>query len=183
MRALRRIAVSAVIAVGLVAGTAGSPASADTGSEELEFATMINQVRVAHGLQPLEFRGALFDMARAWSGNMLSVKGISHNPLLSVQGPAGWLRLGENVGMGYSVQSLHDAFVASPSHYKNIVDPQFDSVGVGVVHAADGEIFVTVDFETTGTPAAAPAPVKTAARKSTRVCTRNSRGKRVCRRR
>ena len=174
MRALPRMLWACLLAVLLVTAVAAEPASADesSGQQELEFITKLNEVRVAHGVAPLATKSPLFDMARNWSARMLVVNGISHNPSLAAQGPVGWRRLGENVGMGYSVQSLHDAFVASPSHYKNMVDPQFDSVGVGIVHAADGEIFVTVDFMTTAPPA-----VRTTLR-----CHRTSRGARVCRR-
>lgn len=181
MRVLQRMVLATAVTVGVLAGTVSSPASAaDTGGEELEFAAKLNQMRAEKGLAPLEFRGALFDLARSWSGRMLAAGGISHNPDLAAQGPAGWVRLGENVGVGYSVQALHDAFVASPLHYKNMVDPAFDAVGVGVVHAGDGGIYVTVNFETTAKAAPAPAPT---VKKSTRVCTRNRRGRVVCRRR
>ena len=176
MRALTRMFWTSMIALLLVSAVAAEPATAEesSGSQELAFVAKLNELRASKGVAPLAQKGPLFDMARAWSGRMLDARGISHNPSLAAQGPSGWRRLGENVGMGYSVQSLHDAFVASPLHYKNMVDPEFDSVGVGVVHAADGQIFVTVNFMTTAT--ASPKPT------TKRVCSRNSRGVRVCRR-
>ena len=175
MRLLKRLLPAALVALTLVASVTTEPASAaDTGVEELDFVAKLNELRVSRGLAPLATKGVLFDLARTWAGRMESAAGISHNPSLAAQGPAGWRRLGENVGMGYDVQGLHDAFVASPLHYRNMIDPAFDSVGVGVVHAADGEIFVTVNFMTSGVP----APVKT---KPRRVCTKTSRGRTVCR--
>ncbi|HEX2701548.1 MAG TPA: CAP domain-containing protein [Acidimicrobiales bacterium] len=175
MRLFRRLLPATLVALTLVATVAIEPASAtDTGVEELVFVAKLNELRVSRGLAPLATKGALFDMARAWAGNMEAAGGISHNPSLAAQGPAGWRRLGENVGMGYDVQGLHDAFVASPLHFQNMVDPAFDSVGVGVVHAADGKIFVTVNFMTS--PAPAPA-----AAKPRRVCTRTRRNRTVCR--
>jgi len=174
------------MAVVLVASTSTEPASAaaGTGAEELAFVGKLNELRASKGMAPLASKGALFDLARSWATRMLGVNGISHNPSLAAQGPAGWQRLGENVGMGYDVQGLHDAFVASPLHYKNMIDPTFDSVGVGVVHADDGEIFVTINFMTTGSaPAATAAATAMAAPrpKAHRVCTKNSRGRVVCR--
>ena len=176
MRFFRRGLPAALVAFTLVASLSLEPASAQasSGSQEFEFVAKLNELRQAKGLAPLATKGALFDLARSWAGVQEDAARIWHNPSLAAQGPAGWIRLGENVGMGYDVQGLHDAFVASPLHYKNMVDPQFDSVGVGVVHAPDGQIFVTVNFMTT----AAAAPVKA---KPRRVCTRNSRGRRVCR--
>lgn len=44
-----------------------------------------------------------------------------------------WAKLGENVGTGPDVGSIMQAFIASPGHYANIVDPEFTHVGVGVV--------------------------------------------------
>jgi uncharacterized protein YkwD len=175
MRLFRRLLPAALVAFTLVASVSLEPASAaDTGVEELAFVAKLNDLRISRGLAPLATKGVLFDLARTWAGRMEDVSSISHNPSLAAQGPPGWKRLGENVGMGYDVQALHDAFVASPLHFKNMIDPAFDSVGVGVVHAGDGEIFVTVNFMTT----APAAPVKAKAR---RVCSRNSRGRTVCR--
>lgn len=177
----KKLLPAVVVAFTLVASLAMEPAAAaETGVEELAFVAKLNELRVARGLAPLATKGELFDVARSWAGRMQSVSGISHNPSLASQGPAGWSRLGENVGMGYDVQGLHDAFVASPLHLRNMVDPAFDSVGVGVVHAADGQIFVTVNFMSSG----APAPVSAAAAakaRPRRVCSKNSRGRTVCR--
>ena len=176
MYLFRRLLPAVLVAVTLVASLSLEPAeAASSGSQELDFVAKLNELRASRGLPSLATRGALFDVARGWSGRMESAKGISHNPGLAAQGPGGWKRLGENVGMGYDVQGLHDAFVASPLHFKNMIDPAFDSVGVGVVHAADGQIFVTVNFMTSG-----PAPVAAKA-KPRRVCTKNSRGRAVCR--
>jgi hypothetical protein len=49
-----------------------------------------------------------------------------------------------------------NAFVASPAHYKNIVDPAYNYVGVGVTIGADGRMFVTQDFMAAGADAPAP---------------------------
>jgi len=188
MRIFRGLLCAALMALTVMATVAAEPASAaDTGTEEMAFVAKLNELRTAQGLAPLATNGALFDMARSWTGQMEAAKGISHNPSLAALGPAGWRRLGENVGMGYDVQGLHDAFVASPLHYRNMVDPAFDSVGVGVAHAADGQIFVTVNFMTTGAPEAAQATpsrarsAKAASARARRVCTRSSRGRLVCR--
>ena len=179
MRAFRRVLGAAIVAVTAVSLVAMEPVSASTGTDELEFAAKLNELRAAKGVRPLETRGALFDMARSWSGTMLAAGGISHNPGLAGQAPSTWAKLGENVGMGFDVQGLHDAFVNSPAHYRNMVDGEFDAVGVGVVHREDGLIFVTVNFMTTrAAPVAAPAVARPQARK---ICSKNRRGRVVCR--
>jgi len=132
------------------------PALADTGSDEATFVAKLNGLRASRGLRPLGFNGSLTYMARGWSSHMASVGSISHNPNMSSQAPGNWVRLGENVGMGPNVDSLHNALVASPSHYANMVNGYYDSVGVGVVQSG-GTMFVTFNFMTTGgAPQAAP---------------------------
>lgn len=188
MRTFRRLCCAALLAATAVASVPSPPASADPAGDEQAFAGKLNELRLARGLRPLAVSGDLAGLARTWAGRMQAVQAISHNPALAQQGPAGWRRLGENVGMGYDVQTLHDAFVASPLHYQNMVDPTFDSMGVGVVRAADGRIFVTVNFMTAGrsgpvlAAASAPAAVaRPAGAKPRRSCTKSARGHRACR--
>ena len=110
-------------------------------------------------MAPLAVDGTLVSVARSWAGNMAAAGGISHNPSLASQGPSGWQKLGENVGQGGNVDSLLQAFVNSPAHYQNLVDPAFNYVGIGVVYGSGDLIFVTVDFmQRAGGPAAGPAP-------------------------
>ncbi len=45
-----------------------------------------------------------------------------------------WTKLGENVGTGPSNDPIWNAFVNSAHHYANIVDPDFNRVGVGVAY-------------------------------------------------
>ncbi len=53
------------------------------------------------------------------------------------------------------IQELFDAFVASPAHLQNLVDPQFRYVGVGVVYDQSGQMWTTHRFMALGdTPAA-----------------------------
>lgn len=136
-------------------------AHADPGSEEALFVALTNQLRVAHGLNPLATNGALLSVARGWSGNMAAAGAISHNMNLPnvISGP--WTKLGENVGTGWTVDSIQNAFIASPHHYENLVDPVYNYVGIGVVDSG-GKIYVTVDFmqlnNVPTTAARAPAP-------------------------
>ncbi len=186
MRRLRRILGTAVVGLVAVSLVAPDMASADSGSDEMTFVAKLNELRASRGVGPLATRGDLFDLARAWSRQMTAVGSISHNPALSAQAPGDWGRLGENVGMGMDVQGLHNAFVNSPAHYRNMVDGAFDSVGVGVVRRGDGMIFVTVNFMTTrrSAPTAAPPAAPTAAPAAQgvkgAVCKTTKKGKVVC---
>ena len=71
---------------------------------------------------------------------------ISHNPNLGSQVSGGWTKLGENVGVGYDVDGLMQAFINSPAHYRNLVDPAWTHVGVGVTFGGDGRMYTTHNF-------------------------------------
>jgi hypothetical protein len=56
--------------------------------------------------------------------------------------------------------AIHKAFVASLHHYENIVKPDFDHIGVGVVSNPAGGVYVTHVFaQLRATSAARPEPV------------------------
>ena len=56
-----------------------------------------------------------------------------------------WQLGGENVGVGGSLESLEDAFMASTEHRKNILRKVYDHAAVGIVRA-DDRIWITVIF-------------------------------------
>lgn len=127
-------------------------------SAEAEFVSFINQSRASAGLTPLSVHSDLVTGARNHTARMLPTGTIFHSTseqLSSVT--TGWLVLGENVGKGGSTSSLHNAFMASPSHKANILG-DYDRVGVGVDLDDGGKIYVTVLFMKSKS---APAPTTT----------------------
>lgn len=142
--------VAAIVTLSLFGIGSATPAGAevDTRAMEAEFIGRINDLRGSQGLPHLSTdEGQLRDVAVSWSASMADAGGISHRPNLGEVAPSSWIRLGENVGVGSSVEALHNAFVASPGHYRNLVDPAFQIISVGVV-VRDGRIFVTENFMT-----------------------------------
>lgn len=143
----------------------GTPASATTaGPAELEagFVAKINDLRAGKGLGSLTVDAELTAAARDWAGSMAAAGRISHASSLSSGVSSNWSKIGENVGVGPELDSLFQAFVDSPTHYDNLVDPVFTRVGVGVV-VVDGTIYTTHRFmalfpDPTPTPAAPAAP-------------------------
>ncbi len=110
------------------------------------FVELINQTRRTYGLAPLSTRKDLRLIATRWSARMAAKQKIWHNRNLRYE-TFGWWRLGENVGWAAgSVAYLHQAFLASPEHRRNILDPLFTSIGVAETVSADGRIFVVEDF-------------------------------------
>lgn len=140
---------AAIVVLALTASVLepGVASAADPAADEAAFLGKLNEVRAANGAGPLSVNPALVGVARAWSAQMVAAGGISHNPSLAAQGPSNWARLGENVGYGPNVQDIHNAFVASPGHFRNMVDGGFREVGIGVLYSAS-RIYVTVNFMT-----------------------------------
>ncbi|HEX9968717.1 MAG TPA: CAP domain-containing protein, partial [Acidimicrobiales bacterium] len=129
-------------------------------SVESAFVAKVNALRASKGLGSLRVDGELTAIGRRWAASMAGAGDISHNPRFQHQVQADWVKLGENVGMGPEVDKLFRAFVASPTHYKNLVDGAFTRIGVGVVLTDDGMIFTSHQFERL---AADDAVVRTAA--------------------
>jgi len=107
------------------------PAQAADGGAEAAFVAQLNGIRASKGLAPLAMHGELTGIARGWTDQMARSGGISHNGSFDSQVSANWRKLGENVGVGSNVDELVQAFVNSPAHYRNIVDPAFNYIGVG----------------------------------------------------
>jgi hypothetical protein len=119
-----------------------SPASASTSGD---FLADINGLRASKGLSALSLNGSLSGFAQGWTEQMASAGKISHNPNLG-KAPGGWSTIGENVGVGGSEKSIFNALVASSGHYANMVNPKFNSIGIGVTVGGDGRIYTTHNF-------------------------------------
>lgn len=156
-RVVAAAALTAVVALcatwAAPAGAAGTlphqaPAAAslpDPGWAESDFVSRINQLRAAHGLGALSVDPELTTQARQWASTMAGAGHIYHSGDLSAGVSSDWQKLGENVGVGGDTASLFQAFVDSPSHYENLVDPAYTRVGVGVV-LAGGRLYTTHRF-------------------------------------
>jgi len=135
------MAVLAVFSL-VVALLATAGAAAASPSEESGFVAGVNQARAAAGLPALQVDSELIALARGWTNQMKdgvcgADKHICHASPISAGLTQDWAKLGENVGTGPDVDSVMEAFIASPGHYANIVDPEFTHIGVGVIRDPD----------------------------------------------
>ena len=120
-------------------------ASADADSET-EFLSKINSTRASHGLDALQLDDGLRSYARSHTEDMAAAGEIYHSSgeeLKAAAGP-GWSGIAENVGKGQSPASLHNAFMASPGHKRNILG-DYNYVGIGT-DTRGGSLYVTVVF-------------------------------------
>lgn len=135
-----------LLAVSLATLGLAATAGADSGTEQ-EFLSAINSERSSRGLGTLRMDGGLQSHARNHTQDMIASGSIYHSSNSELQAAAGsgWTRLGENVGRGGSVSSLHQAFMDSSSHRGNILG-DYNYVGIGADRSSDGVLYVTVVF-------------------------------------
>jgi hypothetical protein len=154
------VVVGAVLALWSGVGALASVApDARDGPSESDFVARVNAARSAAGLGAVAVRNDLVDVARRHSTDMATQRRLYHNPSLASE-VTGWQRVGENVGTGSDVASVHDAFMHSQVHRDEILSPYFTEIGVGVVW--DGStLWVTEVFRQPSSSGAAAAPAPT----------------------
>ena len=108
--------------------------------------SLINQTRSLYNRIGLRLNSRLSLVAQRHSAKMAKLNRLHHNPnLVKDVGDMPWKILGENVGVGSTVNTLHKAFMNSPSHRANILRSAYRLVGIGVV-SSGGRTWVTVVF-------------------------------------
>ena len=121
-------------------------------TSERGFARRMNADRVGRDLGRLSLDPELSKSARVHTREMTDQALLHHTTETSLRRRVtDWSTLGENVGVGATVDSLHAAFMASPAHRQNILYPTFRHVGVGVI-TAEGRLWVTVLFSSGADP-------------------------------
>jgi Cysteine-rich secretory protein family len=111
-------------------------------------AQLVNAERVKRGIPALAIDSQLNSCAERHSQAMATKQSIWHDLSQTAYSCAGaWVAYGENVGMGPSVDAVHQAFMNSPEHRRNILEPVFTRIGTGTAWNGDTvyvtEIFVT----------------------------------------
>lgn len=127
----------------------------DTSAIEQNLFKLINKERKKLGLSPLGFSLPLSLLARRHSQDMARQENISH---FSSSGNVYTDRLledgfyfrknGENVAFssGPVAELIHKGLMESPGHRANILDPDFDEVGIGVIFKENNGYYTTQDF-------------------------------------
>jgi uncharacterized protein YkwD len=124
------LALAAVLTGTLTAAPAGATTAEDS------LTARLNGARSDQGLPSLATRSDLVAVARAQATRMADSGTLYHNPNLTTD-VANWRWVGENVGYGPDVQTVHVAFMNSDAHRANILDTDFTEVGIGVVERGD----------------------------------------------
>ncbi len=161
----RRVVLAALISASWLLSVvvlALAPATAaPTPEAEDDFVARIAGERAAVGLPAFALSADLVAVARRHSEDMARGDRLYHNPRLATE-VQNWDAVGENVGTGETVESIHLAFMESATHRSEILSTRFTEVGVGVV-VRDGVVWVTQVFRRPSSTRSVPAPGPVAA--------------------
>ena len=168
MNIKRVIAAAALTVVPLTASSAalaapaapqGAPAAAaavpaQVTSEGSQYANTVlnkvNELRSSLGLQPVTRYQELDTVAQDWSEQQAAANSMSHRPDFTSVYPKGWTTGSENVAWrtagGDTGALIFDQWLNSPGHYKNMTDPNVNSIGIGFAQTSDGRWYATQNF-------------------------------------
>ena len=146
------VATCCVLFAALVLVTSAySQGTFDTAAEQ-QLLSLINQERDKEGLPPLELDERLTRAARRHTQLMVRDDSLSHQ--LDGEEPL-QLRVSdqnvrcdhdaENIALDSDVAVAHVMLMQSPHHRDNILSPQFNAVGIGILKSVD-LYYITQDF-------------------------------------
>ena len=132
-----------------------SPAANSTAiqAEAWQIVQLANQARAQAGAGPLKWDAALAIAARQHCLRMAANGSISHQyagepdaSARAAQAGAHFSLIEENVAIAPTPAAIHDAWMHSPGHRSNLLNPQVDHVGVAVVAGRHG-LYAVADYE------------------------------------
>ncbi|MFT9495429.1 CAP domain-containing protein [Anaerosolibacter sp.] len=104
-----------------------------------EMLELINAERAKAGVAPLQLHEGLMPVAQEKSDDMARNKYFSHtsptygSPFdMMKQFGISYSTAGENIAINSSVSRAHTAFMTSDGHRKNILNPNFTHIGIGI---------------------------------------------------
>ena len=114
---------------------------------ELGFFERLNEERRRRGVGTVKLDPELSRVAQNHSYHMKTEQRLYHTPEDKLrERVTNWELLGENVGRGGDVDSLHRAFMESEAHRHVALHREFNYVGIGVSHQ-EGILWVTILME------------------------------------
>jgi uncharacterized protein YkwD len=129
------------------------PQAANNAAAEQRLFSLINQERVKEGLAPLQFDERLAVAARKHTQLMIQDASLSHQ--IEGEDPLQLRLSDENVRSDHAAENIasdsedievaHVMLMQSPPHRANILGPQFNAVGIGVLKT-DDLYYLTEDF-------------------------------------
>jgi uncharacterized protein YkwD len=149
MSTIKWLLIAAIIFILSACGSGSTVVIPGTFDRATEIQAMIsrhNATRSSAGVGQLTPNVLLNEIAQDQADYMASVNNLKHEDSAGhhVDGRAtaigyGWSTIGENIGFDTDPANLYAGWLASQGHHDNIVDPDFEELGVGVVQ--DGIYF------------------------------------------
>lgn len=127
-------------------------AQSDFSEQARHIFQLTNRDRVARGLQPLHWDASLAAAAQAHAERMAGEPTLSHEypgegdvSARAARAGAHFQAIAENIATGYSDAAIEAEWMNSTPHRRNILDPQMNAIGVGIV-ARRGNYYAVEDF-------------------------------------
>ena len=196
MNIKRVIAAAALTVVPLTASSAalaapaapqGAPAAAaavpaQVTSEGAQYAdtvlNKVNELRSSLNLQPVTRYQELDAVAQDWSEQQAAANNMSHRPDFTSAYPSGWTTGSENVAWrtagGDTGAQIFNQWLNSPGHYKNMTDPNVNSIGIGFAQTSDGKWYATQNFAAYNVSTSTLTPSTTTTTNTTTTTTKSN---------
>ncbi|MBU9722032.1 MULTISPECIES: CAP domain-containing protein [Bacillaceae] len=117
---------------------------------EEQVVSLVNQQRRQNGLQPLQHRADLKNVAHKKAEDMINSNYFSHNSpnygspfdMLRTYG-INYRSAAENIAKGQTTpEQVMNSWMNSPGHRRNILNGDFDTIGVGFYRGAWVQLFI-----------------------------------------
>jgi uncharacterized YkwD family protein len=133
--------------------TTTKPASATITAAEQQMVNLVNKERTNRGLAALQVDMQLVKVARMKSQDMIDNNYFGHQSakygspfdMMKSQGIT-YRYAGENLAGADTVQRAHTNLMNSEGHRKNILNPNFTKIGIGVVQGGPYGLMISQEF-------------------------------------
>lgn len=120
---------------------------------ENQLISLVNKERVSRNLQALKFDPELTEIARPHSADMFRRGYFAHNSPegenvsdRAIAAGYNFLVIGENLAYAPSVELAHRGLMNSEGHRRNILSPDFNKIGIGIMDGGVYGLMVTQVF-------------------------------------
>lgn len=146
------VLLCSLFAIGSVCASAQRAAPGPQPAAAEELFALANQSRAQAGAGPLKWDRGLSQAAMRHCEWMVREGEISHRyggePDLTERAAAGGAHFSlieENIALGPYPASIHDGWMHSPGHRKNLLNPEVDRVGIAVIESR-GDMYAVADY-------------------------------------
>jgi len=147
-----KLVISAAVMAGIFVVNAGTVLASDITPANVEY--LVNSERTYYGLHPLKVDTALNTAAQTKTTDMLRRNYFDHfahglSPWDFIEkADYNYLYAGENLAMNFQTsEGMVSAWMNSPLHRANILNPDYTDMGIGVVkgvYSENGEVSDTI---------------------------------------